>query len=183
MMRQRRKKRKGRCAIKERYIRTNRKIFAKTVRLISAEGEQLGIFPRDHAMKKAEEAGLDLVEVAPGANPPVCRIMDFAKYKYEQEKRAREARRHQKHSQLKEVRLSPRIGTHDYQIKLKHIQEFLEKGHKVRIRMMFRGREVTHQEIGRKLMNKLVTDIERIGKVEKEPHMLGRSLMIILGGK
>jgi len=161
----------------------NLRIRAHTVRVIGAEGEQLGIFPRDLALKKAQEADLDLVEVAPGANPPVCRIMDFAKYKYEQEKRAREAKRHQKHSQLKEIRLTPRIGVHDYQIKLKHIQEFLEKGHKVRVRMFFRGREMGHQEVGRKLMTKLTGEIERVGKVEKEPMMLGRSLITVLSPK
>jgi translation initiation factor IF-3 len=141
----------------------------------------LGIFPRELALKKAEEYDLDLVEVAPQVTPPVCRIMDFAKYKYEQEKREREAKKHQKHSQLKEIRISPRIDNHDYQVKLKHAQEFLEKGHKVKIRMFFRGREVSHQEIGRKLLKRLITDVEKVGKVEKEPQMLGRSLILILG--
>ncbi|MBN2484303.1 MAG: translation initiation factor IF-3 [Candidatus Omnitrophica bacterium] len=164
-------------------IRVNFRIRAATVRLIGAEGEQLGIFPRDLALRKAEEAELDLVEVAPTANPPVCRIMDFAKYKYEQEKRAREAKRHQKHSQLKEIRLTPRIGAHDYQIKLKHIQEFLEKGHKVRVRMFFKGREVAHQDLGRKLMSKLTDDIARVGKIEKDAIMLGRSLIIVFSPK
>ncbi len=153
------------------------------MRLIGPEGEQLGIFTRDLALKKAQEYDLDLVEVAPNAQPPVCRIMDFAKFKYEQEKREREAKKHQKHAQLKEIRISPRIDVHDYQIKLKHIQEFLEKGHKVRIRMMFRGREVAHQEIGRKVIDKLMVDIERAGKIDKDPHMLGRTLVLILGPK
>ena len=124
-----------------------------------------------------------MVEVAPQADPPVCRIMDFAKYKYEQEKKEREAKRHHRHTQLKEIRLSPRIDNHDYQIKLKHIQEFLEKGHKVRVRMFFRGREVAHQEIGRKLIDRLITDVEKLGKVEREPHLLGRALILVLGPK
>ena len=124
-----------------------------------------------------------MVEVAPQADPPVCRIMDFAKYKYEQEKKEREAKRHHRHAQLKEIRLSPRIDNHDYQIKLKHIQEFLEKGHKVRVRMFFRGREVAHQEIGRKLIDRLITDVEKLGKVEREPHLLGRALILVLGPK
>jgi len=124
-----------------------------------------------------------LVEVAPQADPPVCRIMDFAKYKYEQEKKEREAKRHHRHAQLKEIRLSPRIDNHDYQIKLKHIQEFLEKGHKVRVRMFFRGREVAHQEIGRKLIDRLITDVEKLGKVEREPHLLGRVLVLVFGPK
>ena len=135
------------------------------------------------ALKKAADFGLDLVEVAPQANPPVCRIMDFAKYKYEQEKREREAKKHHKHTQLKEVRLSPRIDEHDYQIKLKHVQEFLEKGHKVRIRLFFKGREVTHQEIGKKLLERLVKDIGEKGKVEKAPQFMGRALILILGPK
>ncbi|HDN85946.1 MAG: translation initiation factor IF-3 [Candidatus Omnitrophota bacterium] len=164
-------------------IRVNERIFAKTVRLIGPNGEQLGIFPRDLALRKAEEFDLDLVEVAPQADPPVCRIMDFAKYKYEQEKKEREAKRHHRHAQLKEIRLSPRIDNHDYQIKLKHIQEFLEKGHKVRVRMFFRGREVAHQEIGRKLIDRLITDVEKLGKVEREPHLLGRALILVLGPK
>ena len=134
-------------------------------------------------MRKAEEFELDLVEVAPQADPPVCRIMDFAKYKYEQEKKEREAKRHHRHAQLKEIRFSPRIDNHDYQIKLKHIQEFLEKGHKVRVRMFFRGREVAHQEIGRKLIDRLITDVEKLGKVEREPHLLGRALILVLGPK
>jgi len=153
------------------------------MRVIGPEGEQLGIFSKDLAFKKAQEYDLDLVEVAPDAQPPVCRIMDFAKYKYEQEKREREAKKHQKHSQMKEVRISPRIGVHDYQIKVKHIQQFLEKGHKVRIRMFFRGREVTHQEIGRKWIEKLLADVEHIAKIDKDPHMMGRSLVLILGPK
>ncbi|RKY37123.1 MAG: translation initiation factor IF-3 [Candidatus Omnitrophota bacterium] len=164
-------------------IRVNERIFAKTVRLIGPNGEQLGIFPRDLALRKAEEFELDLVEVAPQADPPVCRIMDFAKYKYEQEKKEREAKRHHRHAQLKEIRLSPRIDNHDYQIKLKHIQEFLEKGHKVRVRMFFRGREVAHQEIGRKLIDRLITDVEKLGKVEREPHLLGRVLVLVFGPK
>ena len=151
--------------------------------MIGPKGEQLGIFPRDLALKKAEECDLDLVEVAAQATPSVCRIMDFAKYKYEQEKKEREAKKHQKQVQLKEIRISPRIGLHDYQIKLKHVHQFLTKGHKVRIRMFFRGREVTHQEIGRKLIDKLVRDVERLGKVEKEPQMLGKVLILILGPK
>lgn len=166
-----------------RYVRINERIFAKTVRLIGPNGEQLGIFPRDLALKKADDFGLDLVEVAPQANPPVCRIMDFAKYKYEQEKREREMRKHQKHSQLKEIRLSPRIDNHDYQIKLKHIKEFLEKKHKVRIRMFFRGREISHKEIGKKLIEKLINDVEKIGRVAREPHLLGKSLVLVLAPK
>jgi translation initiation factor IF-3 len=165
------------------YVRVNDRISAKTVRLIGPTGEQLGVFPRDMALKKADEAGSDLVEVAAQAVPPVCRIMDFSKYRYEQEKREREVKKHQKQAQLKEIRLSPRIDIHDYGVKLKHVIEFLEKGHKVRIRMMFRGREIAHKDIGNKLIAKLVEDINKVGKIEKEAQMLGKTLILILGPK
>jgi translation initiation factor IF-3 len=165
------------------YVRVNQRIFAAKVRLIGAEGEQLGIFPKELALRKADEADLDLVEVAPQAKPPVCRIMDFSKYKYEQEKREREVKRHQKQSQLKEIRISPRIGNHDYEVKLKHVKEFLEKKHKVRIRMFFRGREMAHKEIGRRVIERVVKDVEQFGKIDRDPHMLGKVLVMILGPK
>ena len=165
------------------YVRVNERIYAKTMRVIGPEGEQLGVFPKELALKKAQEFGLDLVEVAPTANPPVCRIIDFSKYKYEQDKREREVKKHQKHSQLKEIRIRPRIEAHDYGVKLKRIKEFLEKKHKVRVRMMFRGREMAHTEIGKRVMEKLVQDAEGFGKVEKDSHMLGKSLIMVLGPK
>ncbi|UCD15372.1 MAG: translation initiation factor IF-3 [Candidatus Omnitrophota bacterium] len=165
------------------YVRVNERIFAAKVRLIGTEGEQLGIFPRELALRKADEAGLDLVEIAPQAKPCVCRIMDFSKYKYEQIKREKEAKKHQKQAQLKEIRLRPRIDNHDYEVKLKHIKEFLAKRHKVRIRMMFRGREMAHKELGKRLIDKLTKDIEKDGKIDKEPQMLGRTLVMILGPK
>jgi translation initiation factor IF-3 len=165
------------------YVRVNEKIFAKTLRIIGPQGEQLGIFPKELALKKADEAGLDLVEVAPAANPPVCRIMDFSKYRYEQEKREREVKKHQRQAQLKEIRLSPRIDMHDYEIKLNHIKEFLEKKHKVRIRMFFRGREFAHRDLGNRVISRLIQDIDKIGKVDKEPIMLGKALIMVLGPK
>lgn len=165
------------------YVRVNDRIGAKTVRVIGPEGEQLGIFPTEKALSKAEEFDLDLVEVAPQAKPPVCRIIDFTKYKYEQKKREREVKKHQKQSQLKEVRLSPRIGNHDYEVKLRHIREFLEKKHKVRIRMFFRGREITHKDIGNRLIQRLLEDVSKIGKVDRDAHMLGKSMILIIGPK
>ncbi len=165
------------------YVRVNERIFAKTLRVIGPEGEQLGVFPREIALKKTQEFDLDLVEVAPGANPPVCRIIDFSKYKYEQEKREKEVKKHQKHSQLKEVRISPRIDNHDYEVKLKHIKEFLEKRHKVRIRMWFRGREISHKDIGKRIIDRLIGDIEKVGRVDRPPHMLGKTLVLILSPK
>jgi len=151
--------------------------------VIGPNGEQLGIFPRDLALKKAGELGLDLVEVAPQANPPVCRIMDFAKYRYEQEKREREAKKHHRHSQLKEIRISPRIDPHDYEVKLKHIRQFLEKGYKVRIRMMFKGREMAHQDIGKAVIDRIISDVNENGKIDKPPQMVGRTVVMILGPK
>ena len=165
------------------YVRVNQRILAKTVRVIGSEGEQLGVFPRDIAVKKANELDFDLVEVAPQASPPVCRIIDFSKYKYEQRKREKEARKHQKQTQVKEVRIRPRIDNHDYEVKLKHIIEFLEKRHKVRVRMFFRGREMAHKEIGKKLIDKLIDDIEKVGRVDREAHMLGKTLVLILSPK
>lgn len=166
-----------------RYVRANFRIVAKTVRLIGPEGEQLGIFPRDLALRKAQEAESDLVEVAPQAEPPVCRIMDFAKYRYELKKKEKESKKHQKHSQLKEIRMSPRIDQHDYEVKLKHIKEFLQKRYKVRVRMFFRGREIAHKEIGKRVIEKLLKDTEPVGKIDREQHMLGKTLVMILGPK
>ncbi len=165
------------------YLRVNERIFAKTLRVIGPEGEQLGIFSRELALRKAEEYGLDLVEVASQADPPVCRIIDFSKFRYEQEKREREAKKNQRYAQLKEIRFSPRIDTHDYEIKLKHIKEFLEKGFKVRVRLFFSGREMAHKELGNRLIERLIADIEKVGKVEREPHMLGRALILVIGPK
>jgi translation initiation factor IF-3 len=165
------------------YVRVNERIIAKTLRVIGPQGEQLGVFPREIALKKAEEYGLDLVEVAPAAEPPVCRIIDFAKYKYEQIKREKEVKKHQKQAQIKEVRISPRIGEHDYEIKLKHIKEFLENRHKVRIRMFFRGREIAHKELGNKILEKLLQGIDKVGRIDREPHMLGKALILILSPK
>lgn len=165
------------------YVRVNEKIFAKTLRVIGPGGEQLGVFPRDIALKKAEEFDLDLVEVAPQSAPPVCRIIDFEKYKYEQEKREKEFKKHQKQAQIKEVRLRPAIDSHDYEVKLNHIKAFLEKRHKVRVRMWFRGREIEHKDIGNKIIDKLLKDTETVGRVDREPHMLGKNLVLILSPK
>ncbi len=165
------------------YVRVNERIFAKTLRLVGPDGELLGVFPRDIAFKKAQDFNLDIVEVAPQAKPPVCRIVDYPKYRYEQEKREREVRKHQKRVQLKEVRIRPRIGTHDYEVKRKHIVEFLEKKHKVRVRMWFRGREIAHKDIGNKVIDQLLNDIEKVGRVDREPHMMGKTMVLILSPK
>ena len=165
------------------YVRVNERIYAKQVRVIGPEGQQFGVFPRDLAFKKAEELDLDLVEVAPQADPPVCRIIDFSKYQYEQKKREKELKKNQKQVQLKEVRIRPRIGIHDYEVKIKHIKEFLEKKHKVRVRMWFRGREIAHKDIGDRVIDKVLKDIELVGRVDREPHMLGKTMVLILSPK
>lgn len=165
------------------YVRINDRIFAKTMRLICPEGSQLGVFPRDMALRKAQEFDLDLVEVAPEANPPVCRIMDFSKYRYDMEKKEKEAKKHQKQAQLKEMRFSPRIDIHDYEIKVRHVKEFLAKKHKVRVRMMFRGREIAHKDLGHKVINRLLADIADVGKIDKDAIMLGKTLVLVLAPK
>lgn len=143
----------------------------------------MGVVNLKDALKKSEELELDLVEVAPEATPPVCRIMDFSKYKYEQEKREREAKKHHKTGDVKEVRLRPFIGEHDYQVKLAHAKEFLKKGNKVRIRLLFRGREMAHQEAGRVLVDRFVKDVSGLARIERPAKQMGRIVILTLGPK
>lgn len=135
------------------------------------------------ALKKAEEAGLDLVEIAPTATPPVCRIMDHSKFKYEQEKKEKEARKKQKVVRLKEIRMGPKIGEHDYQFKLRHLEDFLKKGDKVKVTMIFRGREMAHIDLGRKVLDRLSSDISSIGEIEESPKLEGRFLNMVIRAK
>jgi len=139
--------------------------------------------PTPDALKRAVEAGLDLVEVAPTATPPVCRIMDYPKYKYEQEKREKEARRKQKVVRLKEIRLGPKIGEHDYQFKMRYLEDFLKRGDKVKVTMMFRGREMAHVDLGRKILDRLASDISQIGEIEEPPRQEGRFINMIIRAK
>jgi len=134
-------------------------------------------------LKRAEEAGLDLVEVAPTAVPPVCRIMDYSKYKYEQEKREKEAKKKQRVIHIKEIRMSPKIGEHDYQFKLKNLEDFLKRGDKVKVTMMFKGREMTHMDIGRKVLDRLSSDISSVGEIEETPRLEGRIISMVIRGK
>ncbi|MCF7870660.1 MAG: translation initiation factor IF-3 [Candidatus Omnitrophica bacterium] len=164
-------------------VRVNLRVVAERLRLISPDGEQLGVVSRKEALDKAREHGLDLVEIAPSAKPPVCRIMDFTKYKYEQSKREKELKKHQKQSQLKEVRITPRTEKHDYQVKLKRIEGFLKKRHKVRIRMWYKGREITHKEIGRRIVDNIIKDTESIAQIDKEPVMRGKTMIFTLSPK
>jgi translation initiation factor IF-3 len=135
--------------------------------------------PRD-ALKVALERGLDLVEVAPNANPPVCRIMDFGKFKYEQSKKEREARKHQRIINIKEVKLRPNIEEHDFKTKMKNAVRFLENGDKVKVTIMFRGREITHPELGKELCDRLANDVKDLAKVEKEAKVEGKNMVMIL---
>lgn len=148
--------------------------------MISPDGEQLGILPVDRAVEIAEEQGLDLVEVAPMARPPVCRIMDYGKFRYEEQRQAREARKKQHQVQLKEVKMRPGIEDHDYQFKMRHARRFLQEGNKVKLTMMFRGRQVAHPEFGRQVMDRVSEELADIAKVESYPQMEGRSMTMVL---
>lgn len=140
----------------------------------------MGIMPVTQALRLAEEKGLDLVEVAPNANPPVCRIMDYGKYKYEQSKKEKSHKKKQAATQVKEIRLRPKIEEHDYEFKLKHARKFLEGGHKVKATVMFRGREMAHQEFGHALIKRFIEDLADIAKVVREPTMEGRQIVVYL---
>lgn len=144
------------------------------------EGNQLGVVETKAGLEKAKEQGLDLVEVSPNSDPPVCRIMDYSKYKYEQEKKRKQAKKKQHVTHIKEVRFKPRIDGHDYQVKLKHIKEFLVNKDKVRVTLLFRGREMAHKELGMGLLNRLATDIAAIGEMETSPKIMGRIISVTI---
>ena len=163
--------------------RINYMIKVKEVRVIDAEGGQLGILDTREAIKKAEEAGLDLVEVAPTAKPPVCRIMDFGKYKYEMAKKAAESRKHQTVIVVKEIKLRPRTDDHDVNFKLNNIKRFLEEGNKVKVTVMFRGREMAHIDHGRAVLNRIITELQNDAIVESSPRLEGRNMTLLLGAK
>ncbi|MEX2569945.1 MAG: translation initiation factor IF-3 [Gemmatimonadota bacterium] len=160
--------------------RVNQQIRISPVRVIDPEGEQLGILPIEKALEAAEEHGLDLVEVAPMARPPVCRIMDYGKFRYEEQRKAREARKKQHRVDLKEVKMRPGIEDHDFEFKTRHARRFLEEGHKVKITMMFRGRQMAHPEIGREVLTRVVETVADVGKVESHPTMEARSMTMVL---
>jgi translation initiation factor IF-3 len=158
-------------------------IRAQEVRVIDSAGKQAGIMPLKEAMKIAEEQGLDLVEVAPNANPPVCRVMNYGKYKYQQSKRSQEARKHQTVIQVKEVKLRPRTEEHDFQFKLRHAKRFLSEGNKVKISILFRGRELAHPEFGRDMMNRFLEEVKDIMVVEQAPRLEGRNMVMVVAPK
>lgn len=159
----------------------NEKISAPEVRVIGDEGEQIGVLSIDEALAKAASEGLDLIEVSPNGNPPVCRVMDFGKYKYQQSKRKHEAKKHQKVVHLKEIKLRPKTEEHDLQFKTKNAIRFLNEGNKVKITVMFRGREMTHRELGRDLLIKFQEIVGDAGVVEQPLKDEGRSITVILG--
>ncbi|WP_338191224.1 translation initiation factor IF-3 [Aerococcus viridans] len=156
----------------------NENIRARELRVIDSEGEQLGVLSKDEALDKAEQVELDLVLVSPNAKPPVARIMDYGKYRYEQQRKEREQRQNQKQVNLKEVRLSPTIEKNDFDTKLRQARKFLEKGDKVKASIRFRGRAITHKEIGREVLERFAEELKDVAEVEQRPKMEGRSMFL-----
>lgn len=164
-------------------LQVNEQIREKEVRLIDANGEQLGIVSAREAQKLAYDRQLDLVKVAPHAKPPVCRIMDYGKYKYEASKKEKEAKKNQRVINIKEVRLSPTIDKHDLDVKKRNAEKFLSSGDKVKVSIRFRGRQLSHTEIGRAIMDKFAGDLEELAVVERKPKMEGKSMIMIMSPK
>lgn len=164
-------------------MRTGKRIRAREVRLLGPEKEPLGILSLDAALAKAAEYGLDLVEINPSGKPPVCKIMDLGKWKYEEKKKEAEARRNRTVVKVKEIKLRPRTEEHDYQTRMKQVREFLEEGHKVKIIVVFQGRELAHREIGMKQLQDVTETFKDLGVVEQAPRMEGRNLSMLIAGK
>lgn len=160
--------------------RINRQIHADSVRLIAANGDMIGVVSTREGLRAAEEAGLDLVEISPGAKPPVCKIMDYGKYRYQLQKKAQEARKKQKIIELKEIKLRPGIDTHDLEIKMRSVHKFLAEGDKVKFTLRFRGREMAHQQIGMQLLVKIKEQLEGKAKVDQEPKSEGRQMIMVI---
>ncbi|QIF09175.1 translation initiation factor IF-3 [Ralstonia mannitolilytica] len=161
----------------------NREITAPEIRLTGVEGEQIGIVKLQEALRMAEEKDVDLVEIAPTAQPPVCRLMDYGKFKYQEQKKAHEAKLKQKVIQVKEVKFRPGTDDGDYDVKLRNLKRFLEDGDRTKITLRFRGREMAHQEIGMRMLERLKTDLEEFGQVEQMPKMEGRQAVMMLAPK
>jgi translation initiation factor IF-3 len=166
--------------VRETGPRVNGRIRAPEIRLIGAEGENLGVVDPRKAMQLAEEVGLDLVEISPNAEPPVCKIMDFGKYKYETQKREAEARKKQKIIEIKEIKFRPGTDKHDYDVKMRNVLKFLEEGDKVKITLRFRGREMAHQELGLELLNRVADDVKEVAKIENMPKLEGRQMVMMI---
>jgi translation initiation factor IF-3 len=161
----------------------NEEIRAREIRVVSQTGEQLGIMQVRDALRAAHERDLDLVEVAPNAKPPVCRMMDYGKFRFEQSKREREARKKQKVIDIKEIRMTPKIETHDFQVKVKATQKFLKDGDKVKATIRFRGREIVHADLGRALLMQLYETVKEQAVLERAPKLEGKNMIMILAGK
>jgi translation initiation factor IF-3 len=160
--------------------RINERIRAPRCRLIGIDGSQLGIFSIEDALRIAEDQAFDLVEIAPGADPPVCRIMDYGKYKYEQTQKAKLARKHQTKVEIKEIKFRPKIDTHDYETKKRHVVRFLEAGAKVKVTIMFRGREMVHAERGLAILERLAEDVRDLATIENQPKLEGRNMHMLI---
>ena len=158
----------------------NERIRVPQVRLISETGDQVGVIPTEQALRYAQERDLDLVEVAAEARPPVCRVLDYSKYKYEQDQKAKAARKHQQQVTIREMKLRPKIATKDYETKRSHVRRFLDKGDKVKVTIMFRGRETTHPERGEHLLMRLAEDVEDLGTIEQRPSLDGRNMTMVM---
>ncbi|MBX6423568.1 translation initiation factor IF-3 [Thermosulfurimonas sp. F29] len=167
-------------SIDKRKYRVNERIRAREVRLIGPDGKQIGIVPLREALARAEEYGLDLVEVAPQANPPVCKIMDYGQFLYQEAKKAKEAKKRQTQVELKEIKVRPKTEEHDLQTKIRHIRRFLEDRNKVKIRVFFRGREIVHPELAHQVLQKIQDAVKDLGQVEMAPRMEGRQMIMIL---
>lgn len=162
------------------FTRVNMRIRVPEIRCIDADGNQLGIIQTRDALRMAQAKNLDLVEISPTAKPPVCRIMDYGKYKYEQGKKEKAQKKHQVGSKMKEIKFHPNVGDHDYETKLRHIKDFLEEGARIKVSLWFRGREGAHQEIGFALFERVIKDLEPISLLEQKPQLFGKSLIMRL---
>ena len=164
-------------------VAINWDIRAPEVRVIDPDGKQVGVLSVKEAIRIAEERGLDLVEVAPNSQPPVCRIMNYGKYKYQQSKRTQEARKHQTVIRIKEVKVRPRTEEHDFQFKLRHVKRFLDEGNKVKISILFRGREIAHPEFGKEVLNRFIEGVKDVMVIEQSPRLEGRNMVMIMAPK
>ena len=162
------------------FVRVNNRIRVPEVRCIGPDGQQIGVITTREALERASRESMDLVEISPNAQPPVCRIMDYGKFKYEQEKKEKQLRRHQSATRVKEIQFHPNVGDHDYQTKVRHARDFLEDGYRVKIGLFFRGRERAHEEIGFEVMNRVLKDCLDIGTPEQTPRFIGRAIFMLL---
>ena len=161
--------------------RINDEIRVPKVLLIDQHGEKQGVMPTSAAMEAAEEAGLDLVEIVPNADPPVCKILDYGKFKFQEQKKKNEARKRQKVVEIKEIKLRPNIDIHDYEVKTKAMHRFFDEGDKVKVTLRFRGREMAHMDLGRELLERVAKDVEQVGKIESMPKVEGRQMVMMVG--